>query len=179
MPSLLVWPMVWPIWQRLLHWALATSILAALLTHESGRIHEWFGYAALGLSALRILLGLIGPKPARFSSFALGIRDTWAYAHAALQRREPRHLNHNPLGAWMVITLLVLATASGSLGWLYTTDRFWGIAWVGNLHAWLSWPFVVLIVVHLLGVLHAGIRHRENLVAAMIHGRKQPAEGKD
>jgi cytochrome b len=168
--------MVWPLWQRLLHWALASSIIAALVTHESGRIHEWIGYLALTLASLRIFLGFLGPRVARFSSFTSGAKNTLAYARAALGRQESRHLNHNPLGAWMVIVLLSLAVLGALVGWLYTTDRFWGIAWVGNLHALLTWPFVVLIALHILGVIHAGIRHRENLVAAMLHGRKRPLD---
>jgi cytochrome b len=168
--------LVWPLWQRLLHWALALSIIAALLTHESGRIHEWIGYAALLLASVRILLGFIGPEVARFESFTRGTQPTLAYGKALLARQESRHLNHNPLGAWMVLVLLSLAALGGLAGWLYTTDRFWGIAWVGNLHALLSWPFVILIALHLIGVVHAGIRHRENLVAAMLHGRKRPLD---
>jgi cytochrome b len=165
---------VWPWWQRLLHWGLALSVLAALLTHESGKIHEWLGYAALGLACLRTVLGFIGPEVARFATFTRGARDTLDYARAALKKQEDRYLNHNPLGAWMVVTLLALTVLGGLMGWLYTTDRFWGIAWVGNLHALLTWPFVLLIAVHLIGVIHAGLRHRENLVASMIHGRKRP-----
>jgi cytochrome b len=167
---------VWPLWQRLLHWALALSIVAALLTHESGKIHEWVGYLALGLASLRILLGFFGPQVARFSSFTRGLQPTLAYAQAALKSQEGRHLNHNPLGAWMVLVLLGLAFLGGVVGWLYTTDRFWGIAWVGNLHAILTWPFVVLIALHLIGVLHASVRHRENLVASMLHGSKRPLD---
>lgn len=170
--------LVWPGWQRLLHWGLAVSVVAALITHESGKIHEWFGYSALGLACLRIALGFTGPEVARFATFTHGARHTLNYANAVLNRQETRHLNHNPLGAWMVIALLGFTVLGGLMGWLYITDRFWGIAWVGNLHALLTWPLVLLITVHFLGVIHAGLHHRENLVAAMIHGRKRPLEKK-
>lgn len=76
----------------------------------------------------------------------------------------------------MVIVLLVITVLGALMGWLYTTERFWGIAWVGNLHALLTWPLVLLVAVHVMGALHAGRHHHENLIAAMIHGRKRPID---
>jgi cytochrome b len=104
-------------------------------------------------------------------------RHTWHYAQAVLARREPRHLGHNPLGAWMVVALLACTVGAGFSGWLYTTDRFWGVEWVETLHAVLGKAFVPLVVLHWLGVAHASWRHRENLVAAMLHGHKPDDDG--
>ena len=50
--------LVWPAWQRLLHWALATAVIVALVTHEGGKVHEASGYAALALALARIALGI-------------------------------------------------------------------------------------------------------------------------
>ena len=72
--------LVWPVWQRLLHWALAASVIAAIACHEMGTPHEVIGYAALALGLLRIVLGFAGPREARFSSFVRGVRATLAYA---------------------------------------------------------------------------------------------------
>jgi len=36
---------------------------------------------------------------------------TWRYAAAVLRGNAPRHLGHNPLGAWMAITLLACVRA--------------------------------------------------------------------
>jgi cytochrome b len=38
---------------------------------------------------------------------------------------------------------------------------------------------LVLVALHVTGVATASWRHRENLVAAMIHGRKRPPRGND
>jgi cytochrome b len=38
---------------------------------------------------------------------------------------------------------------------------------------------LALIPLHVAGALHASWKHRENLVAAMMHGRKRSAEGAD
>lgn len=166
--------LVWPWWQRVLHWLFALSILTALWTYEGGRVHEAAGHAALAAALARIALGLFGPKDARFSAFVRGWNATWQYAKALRLRDDPRHLNHNPLGAWMTLTLLALGALGALSGWLYTTERYWGEAWAIKLHALLCWPFALLVPLHLAGVLHAGRRHGENLAAAMLSGRKRP-----
>ena len=168
-PAILIWP--WG--QRLLHWFLAACVIAATWTHEGGAVHEAAGYGALAAALARIALGLCGPDPARFAAFVRGWRTTWHYAKAVWRHDEHRYVNHNPLGAWMTATLLTLAALGALSGWLYTTERYWGEAWVINLHAALSWPFVLLVPLHLAGVVHASLRHRENLVTAMLHGYKR------
>jgi len=59
-----------------------------------------------------------------------GPRATWSYLVAVLQRREPHHIGHNPLGAWMILTLLACVGALAMTGWLYTNDRFYGDSFV-------------------------------------------------
>jgi len=57
---------------------------------------------------------------------------------------------------------------------LYVTNRFWGEAWLIAAHSLLAWPMGVLVPIHILGVIHASRRHRENLVGAMSwHGCKR------
>ena len=165
--------LVWPLWQRLLHWALAASVIVALLTYEGGPLHEASGYAALAIALARIAIGLAGPRAARFASFVRGGDATLAYGRAVLSGRAPRHLNHNPLGAWMVLALLGLAALAAASGALYLTDRFWGLAWVIAWHATAGWSFFVVLPLHVAGAIVTGHRHRENLVAAMVHGRKR------
>ena len=148
------------------------SILTAFITHEGGRVHEVAGYISLACAGLRISLGFWGPKEAKFSRFVKSPGATLAYAKDVLQKRESHFLNHNPLGAVMVLALLILSLVGASFGALYVTDRFWGIEWVISLHTWLTWPILGLVAIHLLGVLHASWRHRENLIAAMLHGKK-------
>jgi len=170
----MAWVRVWPKWQRLLHAGLALAMVAALGTYEGGRFHESAGYIALTLALLRLALGFVGPVSARFSAFVRAPTVTWDYARALWQGREARHLNHNPLGAWMVVMLLALGAGAAATGALYVTDGFWGEAWLIAAHALLSWPLGLLIPLHIAGVIHASRRHRENLVGAMWwHGCKR------
>ncbi len=110
---------VWDPLQRLLHWGLVASIAIAWLTGEDGEaLHEWAGYAALGIVAVRLIWGVIGPRYARFTQFIRGPQQVIAYARDVVQRREKRYVGHNPLGAVMVLALLATTAATGITGWL-------------------------------------------------------------
>ena len=116
---------------------LVSVIASCLGTFALAGWHQPAGYAALAIVLLRLLWGGIGSPYARFRQFIRGPRATWAYLLAVLQRREPRHFGHNPLGACMVLALLACVGALGLTGWLYTTDMFWGDASVD----WRIWPW--------------------------------------
>ena len=95
---------VWDPFVRVAHWSLVASIVAAWFTKEA--LHEWLGYAALGIVALRLVWGGIGPRYARFRQFVLDPAATLAYARAVAARAEVRYLGHNPLGGWMIVALI-------------------------------------------------------------------------
>lgn len=171
---------VWSISVRFLHWTLAFSMIASFATHESGSAwHEYFGYVALVAASVRIIMGFLGAGYWRFSQFLRGMTDTLNYAKDVLKHREQRYLGHNPLGAWMVILLLCDAVATGVTGWLFTTDRFWGLKWLEELHGALGEALLPLLVLHIAGVIFTSYRHRENLLTSMLHGRKPAANSND
>lgn len=168
---------VWDLAVRVLHWSLVLSVASAWLTrHSPGRWHEWLGYATLAIVAARAAWGFLGAGHARFSDFMRSPSATAAYARAVLEGREDRHLGHNPLGGWMAAALLAMVALVGFTGWLYTTDRFWGIAWVERLHSTLSDVLFVFVALHIVGVVFTSARHRENLPASMLHGRKRECD---
>ena len=171
-PSRLV--SVWDLAVRVLHWSLVLTVAAAWLTrHSPGRWHEWLGYATLAIVMARVTWGFRGSRYARFADFVRPLSVTAAYGRDVVAGREARFIGHNPLGGWMVLALLTMVALVGFTGWLYTTDRFWGIAWVEDLHKALSDVLFAFVALHILGVLFTSRRHREDLVAAMLHGRKR------
>lgn len=164
---------VWDPLVRAGHWLLVASVVLSWFTrHGGGDWHEILGYVALAIVGVRLVWGFTGPVHARFARFVRGPASTLAYARDALGGTESRYLGHNPLGAWMIVALIAAVLLAGGTGWLYTTDRYWGVEWVETLHRWSSNLLFALAGVHVLGVLYASWRHRENLIAAMIHGRK-------
>ena len=166
---------VWDPLVRIGHWLLVTTVAAGWFSRSGwGVWHEVIGYGALGVVGARILWGFTGSSHARFVGFVASPAATLRYAHQVLARSEPRFEGHNPLGAWMVIALLAAVILVGLSGWLYKTDRFWGVPWVERLHGTLADALLILIALHIGGVLYESLRHRENLIASMIHGRKRP-----
>jgi cytochrome b len=165
---------VWDRLVRLLHWSLLLSLTVSWLgTFALPGVHQPAGYLALALVAVRLVWGFTGSRYARFSQFVRGPRATWAYARAVLRRCEPRHIGHNPLGAWMILALLGCVGALALTGWLYTTDRYWGDEQVEALHLALAWGLLALALLHVAGVFYTGWRQRESLPLAMLTGRKR------
>nr|WP_246294670.1 cytochrome b/b6 domain-containing protein [Schlegelella koreensis] len=165
---------------RVVHVALIAGVALGWATTEwLGAWHEPVGWATLATVAVRIVWGFVGPRTARFAHFVRGARATWRYARLFASGRAPRHVGHNPLGALMVLAFFACIAGLAFTGWLYKTDRFFGDETVEQIHVALAWGFVVLAVLHVAGVLVASWRHRENLVAAMIDGRKRAARSDD
>lgn len=176
----LVWQ--WPV--RLLHWLLVALVSGAWLTRqELGDTHLYFGYAAVAIVALRLLWGgRANPFSlnlyASFSQFVRAAGPTWRYARAVFTGAAPRYIGHNPLGGWMVVALLGCLTALAFTGWLYMTDMFWGYGWLASLHEYLGYALLSLVALHIGGVVFTSWQHRENLVLAMLTGRKDaPGDG--
>lgn len=159
---------------RLCHWGLALALLAAWLTRRGGGLwHEWLGYAVLAFVALRLAWGWLGPREARFAGFLPSPARAWAYAKLLAGGREPHFPGHTPLGAWMAVALLATSALVAGSGWLYATDRFWGVAWLEAVHGALTEALIGLVGLHISGALYTSWRRRENLIAAMLHGRKR------
>ena len=165
---------VWDPLVRIGHWSLVACIALAWASGEGGKtLHEGVGYAALAIIALRLVWGVFGSHYARFGEFLRAPAATLQYAARVLAGNEPRYIGHNPLGGWMIVCLLVCITLTGFTGWLYTTNQYFGVEWVGEWHEALANVLLGLIALHVAGVVIASKRHHENLVAAMLHGRKR------
>ncbi|MEO7496537.1 MAG: cytochrome b/b6 domain-containing protein [Massilia sp.] len=171
---------VWDAPVRIMHWLLVGAIAAAWITSDqTGSTHENFGYAAGAIVALRLAWGFAGNRYARFAQFVRPPAVTLRYLDAVVKARAARHIGHNPLGGWMVLALLGCVALLTLTGWSLTTDLLWGYAWPVLGHVAIAWLLVALIAMHVGGVLFTSWQHRENLVAAMVTGKKKPPEAGD
>jgi cytochrome b len=165
---------VWDPLVRIFHWSLALAFFGAyLLGDDGGQLHQAFGYAALGLVAFRLVWGVVGSRHARFSDFIPSPRRLRAYLKDVLRQREARYLGHNPAGAVIIVALLAMILATGATGWMMTTTAFFGAEWVEEVHETLAGTTLFLVGLHVAGVVFSSLRHHENLVRAMLTGRKR------
>ena len=176
--------LVWDIGIRLFHWSLVASFAIAYITQDDYyEAHLYAGYVVLGLLVFRFVWGFAGAKYARFSSFLYGPAAILSYLKDMIKLRPRRHLGHNPAGGLMIFLLLLVLlviTLSGialdagenRAGPLGDTRLFLYKDIAEGIHEIASNTALALIIVHLLGVLYSSLINRENLVRAMITGRK-------
>lgn len=165
---------VWDLPLRLWHWALAGCILAAWLTPTVyDRLHRIFGYAVLGLLAFRMAWGLWGSRYSRFRMIGVRLRVAPFYLWNLRRGITGRYIGLNPAGTLMLVALLVSIAVSAITGALSVTVTFFGVWWIEDTHAVASDAVIALVGVHIAGVVLMSVLQRENLIRAMITGRKR------
>lgn len=171
---------IWDPVVRVFHWSLVASVATAWFSaNVIEALHYWAGYGAAGLVALRLAWGILGTPYARFSQFVRHPKQVLGYLGNIATGREARYLGHNPAGGAMVVALILALGGTALSGWLLTTDAFWGVKWMQEVHDLVAHLLLVLVLAHLAGVALASFRHRENLVASMVHGRKRSPGPRD
>ncbi len=168
---------VWDAFVRGCHWALLVACLLAWFSHGGlPTTHRIAGYVIAGLVGARVVWGFVGSQHARFSSFVPLVMRAVAYAGAMLRGRERRFVGHNPAGSVMILALLGALFLASASGIFIDTPSWRDFRPLHELHAAASDVLMLLAVIHVLGVLYASYRHRENLVKSMFTGTKNAAD---
>ena len=178
---------VWDLPVRIFHWLLVGAFIGAFVTNRLGVAyfgwHVLCGYAVIVLVAFRIVWGVVGTRHALFRNFVRGPVETLRYTASLLRGRPEAYPGHNPLGALMVIVLLLALGAQAVLGLFgndeivnvgplygYVSDAF--SLRITSLHRHLFYWIAAAIGLHVAAVLAHRVLHGERLVRAMISGRK-------
>jgi cytochrome b len=198
---------VWDIAVRVGHWSLVVLFAVAYLSGEVDleTLHAWAGYAILGIVAFRILWGFVGTRHARFADFVFGWAATRTYVRSLFTLKPKHYLGHNPLGGWMIVALLVALLLASWSGLEVYADKgkgplaAQGLSLVTPAHAddrdgdgegkheslwedaheFFAHLSLLLVFLHIAGAIVASLIHRENLVRAMITGRKKLRTGSE
>jgi len=162
---------IWDFPIRLFHLAFAGSLSVSLvigfLVDDDSPIfqyHMLFGLIAASALVIRLILGFVGSRHNRFTSFPLGPAEAVRYATGLLTGKAHRYIAHNPGGAIAAIlmfALVPLLVASGT-GWLDD-----------DLHEGLAIALLVVVGAHIAGIIWHTVRHRENIAMSMVHGHKE------
>lgn len=185
---------VWDLPTRLFKWLLVGFVLTAWISSgfsdPAMTVHKAAGYGVLVLAIYRLLWGIFGGTTARFSNFVRSPKEITAYLRALRHRRAKTYLGHNPAGGAMVMALIFACALQPLLG-LFASDGVTASgpfadmvgdplsSWAATVHG--SWFYVILAlaIVHIAVNLYYQFVKRENLIGAMITGRKLAAASVD
>lgn len=163
---------VWDPLVRLIHWSVALAVLFNSLDDAESTLHEWIGYTALGLVAIRLVWGIVGSHPARFSSFPPNPFAAVDHVRSILNGKGTIHLSHNPLGALMVYNIWATLIVLGVTGYMMGTMTFFGVEWVEEAHEVAYGWLITSVVLHVAGVVFDTWLTKVPLAKAMVTGRK-------
>jgi cytochrome b len=180
--------LVWDGPTRAFHWLLVLLILTSWRTGEAGgewlRYHFWSGYAILTLVLFRIVWGVVGGTHARFANFVRGIPTALHHVRELMRPGPTSDVGHNAIGGWMIVILLAVLLFQTGTG-LFADDDIVTTGPLGDLvsstvrsrlttlHKYNFELIEVLVGVHIAAVLVYWLFKRQNLIGAMITGRKR------
>jgi len=166
--------LVWDIPIRIFHWLLVISFAGAWLTSESEAqqmIHYAFGYSACTLVLFRIIWGIVGTRYARFSQFIKGPAETIHHIKSLLTGSQHSGPGHNPAGALVMISLMVLILLIGLTGY-WSIKEFLGDL-MSEAHETIANITLAVVVIHVGAAIIMSFLQKENLVKSMVSGKKE------
>ncbi|RUO38083.1 hypothetical protein CWE13_00030 [Aliidiomarina shirensis] len=142
-------------------------------------LHHKLGLVMLALIITRIIWGVFGSQPARFSQFLRGPKAVIAYLKSPFSKE---HLTHNPGGGIIVVIMLALLLAQAVTG-LFTDDAIFfrgplantvSNEMVSTLTSYHKQAFdfiLIVIALHIVAIF-VYLLMRKNLITPMITGKK-------
>lgn len=167
---------------RTFHWLLALSFTGAYATAESESLrllHTTLGYTMAGLIVARVVWGLIGPRPARLSSWGARLRPLWTLRPSNLLSRITSL--RPSLNMLAVVGILLMATG-GVWSGIAMDQEWFNAAFMEDvleeLHEFAGNGTLMLVITHL-GLLVMGFKRQGTTqVMSMVSGR-MPGKGPD
>lgn len=177
---------IWDLPTRIFHWALASCVVALVVTAKvGGNAMEWHfraGYCVLALLVFRIVWGVIGGRWSRFTAFLYSPARVVRYLRGAGHPDDS--VGHSPLGALSVFLLMGVLVAQVASGLLSDDEiafsgpltRFVSNATVGlatSYHKEIGQFLVLgLVGLHILAIIFYVFVRKQTLVMPMVVGDK-------
>lgn len=175
---------VWDSLTRVFHWGLAFFFVVAYFFESEGlKLHVHVGYTILLLVLFRLVWGAIGSKYSRFTNFIVSPRVSLSYLVSIWQGKSKHYIGHNPAGAVMIVTLLLMLLVTAFTGMILyslqgsgplanTFFQSWPGGLLSNVHDLAANISIGLIVIHIIGAVASSVVQEENLVKSMVTGKK-------
>lgn len=178
---------VWDLPTRSFKWLLVGFVITAWISSGFSdpdmTVHKAAGYGVLVLAVYRVLWGIFGGTTARFSNFVRPPREIIIYLRSLPRRRAKTYLGHNPAGGAMVLALILACAIQPLLG-LFASDGVTASgpladmvgdqlsSWATAIHSIWFYVILALAIVHIAVNLYYQFIRGENLIGAMITGKK-------
>ena len=160
---------------RVFHLSIAGVFAANYFFNEAGDDwHVWLGYYAMGWLLVRLVWGFVGPRSARWSDFWPTPSRLAAHARSLIAGRPEHRLGHSPIGALVMILMLLAMLTVGVSGWaMEEVDALWGADWPLQVHETAADALLALVIVHIAAALFESVQVRDNLPLSMLTGRRR------
>ncbi len=183
------WKYVWDLPTRIFHWVLVVCVCAGWYIGDNRSFsnityHFYLGYTIGALIVFRLIWGLVGPAPVRLAGLFHGPVAIARYLGGVLQRSPSGTAGHNPIGSWSVLAMLASLAVQVVTGlFAYDDGLFDGgplsgyvsestVLQMNAIHETNANVLLLLVGLHVAAALYYLVWKRENLIVAMLTGRK-------
>ncbi|ABV86388.1 cytochrome b/b6 domain-containing protein [Shewanella pealeana] len=179
---------VWDLPTRVFHWGMLCLLGGLWWTADAGEMewHQILAYMLMILIVVRLIWGIIGSETARFSHFVRSPKSVINYLGKTRREGISSSLGHNPVGGYMVVTLIALVCVQLTTG-LFATDEIFTEGPLYSLvssdtASWLTWlhkkNFDLILLLAAVHVLAVGVHmlKGDKILGAMFSGYKKLPE---
>ncbi len=178
---------VWDLPIRLFHWALVVMLVVSIYTIDNEEItaHQYVGVFILILLSFRTAWGLIGSSTARFWDFIKGPKAAYDYLRYGITKTE----GHNPLGAYMVLFMLLVLFVQTITGlflgdntYLHQDSPLYKLissetrSYFKIIHQYNLYVIYTMVGLHILAIVMYLFVKGQNLVKTMVVGSRKEEE---
>lgn len=162
---------------RMFHALFALGFAGAWATGDSEAwraLHVTLGYTLAGLLGFRLVYGLVGPRPARWSMLWRRIAAAPAWWRGSWRKlANPRVIGWTQ-GRHLLLSLSIVALLAGIAPLAlsgYAVYAEWGGEWLEEVHEFFANALLMLVGVHLSVLALSSLLQRRNFARAMFDGR--------